>query len=112
MKLLTTLALLSQACTIHTQSPVREVAYDFSDYYFYDRAYAPSPSAGIFAANSSPVYRVEFLDGSLWTSQGVYGSERSAMSALVTYTSRKTGRLWRLVCDDGGKILVLALIQG
>jgi hypothetical protein len=30
-------------CAIHTQGPIKEVAYDFSDRDFYDRAYAPSP---------------------------------------------------------------------
>lgn len=30
-------------CSIHTQAPIKEVAYDFSDRDFYDRAYAPSP---------------------------------------------------------------------
>jgi hypothetical protein len=30
-------------CAIHSQSPIKEVAYDFSDRDFYDRAYAPSP---------------------------------------------------------------------
>lgn len=31
-------------CSVHTQSPVRYVAYDFSDHAYYDRGYAPSPS--------------------------------------------------------------------
>jgi predicted acylesterase/phospholipase RssA len=30
-------------CAIHTQGDIREIAYDFSDRDFYDRAYAPSP---------------------------------------------------------------------
>ncbi|MBM4358431.1 MAG: hypothetical protein FJ096_10020 [Deltaproteobacteria bacterium] len=30
-------------CTIQFTQPVKEVAYDFSDRDFYDRAYAPSP---------------------------------------------------------------------
>jgi hypothetical protein len=34
---------LSAGCAIHTQGPVKEVAYDFSDYHYYDRNYAPSP---------------------------------------------------------------------
>lgn len=99
-------------CSIHTQSPVVPVAYDFNDYYYYDRAYAPSPSAGIFLANGSPVYRVEYRDGSLWTTQGVYYSEKSAMQALMNNVGRKTGRLWRMTCEDAGKVLVLALVQG
>ncbi len=31
-------------CAIHSQSPIKEVAYDFSDADFYDKDYAPSPS--------------------------------------------------------------------
>lgn len=38
-----TMAALSVGCAIHTQGPVKEVAYDFSDAHYYDRAYAPSP---------------------------------------------------------------------
>ena len=37
------LGTVSSGCAIHTQSPIKEVAYDFSDADFYDRAYAPSP---------------------------------------------------------------------
>ena len=37
------LAALSTGCAIHSQAPVREIAYDFSDADFYDRAYAASP---------------------------------------------------------------------
>lgn len=33
-------------CAIRTQAPIKEVAYDFSDADFYDRAYAPSPDYG------------------------------------------------------------------
>ena len=36
-------ALSGFGCAIHSQAPIKEVAYDFSDYHFYDRAYAPSP---------------------------------------------------------------------
>lgn len=35
--------LASTGCSIRTQAPIKEVAYDFSDRDFYDRAYAPSP---------------------------------------------------------------------
>lgn len=44
--LLGVLAVTSVAtgCAIHTQGPIKEVAYDFSDRDFYDRAYAPSPN--------------------------------------------------------------------
>lgn len=38
-------------CSIRIQAPVREVAYDFSDRDFYDRAYAPSPA---YAASPAP----------------------------------------------------------
>jgi hypothetical protein len=45
-------------CSIHTQAPIKEVAYDFSDRDFYDRAYAPSPdyseAAPMVAANDTP----------------------------------------------------------
>jgi hypothetical protein len=41
---LAALAILSSACTYKTQTQVREVPVDYSDYAFYDRAYAPSPS--------------------------------------------------------------------
>ena len=34
---------LGAGCAIHSQSPIKEIAYDFSDADFYDRAYAPSP---------------------------------------------------------------------
>jgi hypothetical protein len=39
-------ALFSTAggCAIHSQAPIKEVAYDFSDADFYDRDYAPSPN--------------------------------------------------------------------
>jgi hypothetical protein len=36
-------ATLASGCAIHSQGPVKEVAYDFSDGVLYDRAYAPSP---------------------------------------------------------------------
>lgn len=37
------MAALLTGCSIRVQAPIREVAYDFSDRDFYDRAYAPSP---------------------------------------------------------------------
>lgn len=37
------LAMSLAGCTIQQRSPVREVAYDFSDYDYYDRPYAQSP---------------------------------------------------------------------
>ena len=37
-------ASVATGCAIHTQAPIREVAYDFSDRDFYDRSYAPSPT--------------------------------------------------------------------
>lgn len=39
-------------CAIHTQGPVKEVAYDFSDHDFYDRAYAPSPDYATAVASA------------------------------------------------------------
>ncbi len=35
--------LFATGCTIQQRSPIREVAYDFSDYAYYDRPYAQSP---------------------------------------------------------------------
>ena len=35
--------MLGTGCAIHSQAPIKEVAYDFSDADFYDRAYAASP---------------------------------------------------------------------
>jgi len=35
---------LLAGCSLRVQAPIREVAYDFSDRDFYDRAYAPSPA--------------------------------------------------------------------
>lgn len=37
------LGTFGSGCAIHTQGPIKEVAYDFSDADFYDRDYAPSP---------------------------------------------------------------------
>lgn len=31
-------------CSIHTQAPIQQVAYDFSDHAYYDRDFAPSPN--------------------------------------------------------------------
>ena len=39
----TAASLFATGCTIQQRSPIREVAYDFSDYAYYDRPYAPSP---------------------------------------------------------------------
>jgi len=37
---------VATGCAIQSQSPIKEVAYDFSDRDFYDRSYAPSPDYG------------------------------------------------------------------
>jgi hypothetical protein len=48
--------LAAMGCAIHTQSPIREIAYDFSDRDFYDRSYAPSPKyAEAEAAYTAPL---------------------------------------------------------
>ena len=47
------MAALLAGCSIRIQAPIREVAYDFSDRDFYDRAYAPSPA---YAESASPGY--------------------------------------------------------
>jgi hypothetical protein len=49
------MAALLAGCSIRVQAPIREVAYDFSDRDFYDRAYAPSPVYAEPSA-SAPVY--------------------------------------------------------
>lgn len=36
--------MLGTGCAIHSQAPIKEVAYDFSDADFYDRGYATSPA--------------------------------------------------------------------
>lgn len=55
-------ALSSMGCSIHVQAPVREVAYDYSDYHFYDRNYAPSPNYAPAAAYVS-AHVVQGSDG-------------------------------------------------
>lgn len=35
---------MATGCAIHSQAPIKEVAYDFSDADFYDKDYAPSPN--------------------------------------------------------------------
>ena len=51
----TAASLLATGCTIQQRSPIREVAYDFSDYAYYDRPYAPSPE---YQANhGAPIQR-------------------------------------------------------
>lgn len=57
-----TLMAASTGCAVHTQAPIKELAYDFSDRDFYDRAYAPSPKylegnvdyAGVASASLGP----------------------------------------------------------
>ena len=54
---------VATGCAIHTQAPIKEVAYDFSDRDFYDRSYAPSPTyqcahAGHGAPLHAPAQRV------------------------------------------------------
>ncbi|MBI4705554.1 MAG: hypothetical protein HY744_31050 [Deltaproteobacteria bacterium] len=39
-------ATMGLGCAIHSQAPIKEIAYDFSDADFYDRAFAPSPDYG------------------------------------------------------------------
>lgn len=62
-------------CAIHTQAPVKEVAYDFSDHDFYDRAYAPSPDyAGAVASASGE-------DGADASDAKAKGASKDAASA-------------------------------
>ena len=55
-------------------------------------------------------YRLQFLDGSLWTTQGTYGSEGTAMRAMESYSRTRPG-FWRVVQDDAGRITVLTTIK-
>ena len=43
LALVAALAPLAVGCAIHVQGPVKEVAYDYSDAGYYDKAFAPSP---------------------------------------------------------------------
>ena len=52
MTLAAAAGLVSTGCSIRTQAPIKEIAYDFSDRDFYDRAYASSPKY----AELEPVY--------------------------------------------------------
>ena len=52
MTLTAAVGLLTTGCSIRTQAPIKEIAYDFSDRDFYDRAYASSPQY----AEMEPVY--------------------------------------------------------
>ena len=49
------LASVGTGCAIHTQAPIREVAYDFSDAEFYDRGYASSPTYETGATPIAPL---------------------------------------------------------
>lgn len=44
MVVLSALGMSAGGCAIHSQAPIKEVAYDFSDADFYDKDYAPSPN--------------------------------------------------------------------
>ena len=62
-------ALFSIGCSIHAQAPIREVAYDYSDYAFYDRSYAPSPNYaaaydGYYVADPAPAKAKTVATGS------------------------------------------------
>ena len=46
-------------CSISVQAPIREVAYDFSDRDFYNRAYAPSPVYASTPAQAAPIWGPE-----------------------------------------------------
>jgi hypothetical protein len=54
--LVVVVASVATGCTIHLQQPVKEVAYDFSDRDFYDRAYAPSPAYEARTPEIAPLY--------------------------------------------------------
>ncbi len=52
---LAALALASTACTYKTQTQVHATPVDYSDYAFYDRAFATSPSDGVVKADAAPL---------------------------------------------------------
>ncbi len=60
---------------------------------------------------SSATYRLQFRDGSLWTTQGSYGSESSAMNALKDYSGHGKSKLWRVVLEENGRVTVLVTVQ-
>ena len=52
---LAAVALASTACTYKTQTQVHATPVDYSDYAFYDRAFAPSPSDGVVKTDTAPL---------------------------------------------------------
>ena len=56
-------------------------------------------------------YKLQFRDGSLWTTQGSYGSEHSAMSSLQSYSKGRPGKLWRVIVVEHGRETVIASLQ-
>jgi hypothetical protein len=67
--------LLSTGCSIRTQAPIKEIAYDFSDRDFYDRAYATSPQY----AEMEPTY----VDQTPHRKGSVLGSARGGQHATL-----------------------------
>jgi len=43
-------------CAVHAQAPIKEVAYDFSDYGYYDRPFGASPS---YPSNEEPAHEAK-----------------------------------------------------
>jgi len=67
-------------CSVHLQAPIKEVAYDFSDADFYDRAYAPSPTyENAYVEVEAPVV----AERDVTTSSEEFVAVRKASGALV-----------------------------
>ena len=100
-------------CSIHTQSPVQPVAYDYTDRDFYDRGYAPSPSQAASSSvlgESTTFYRLEYQEGSQWVVQGTYPTEAHALQDLVIRGGKKK-KLWRLVLNESNNELVIGIFK-
>lgn len=83
-------ASMATGCAIHTQSPIKEIAYDFSDRDFYDRSYAPSPSYGDVAA---PTDRPEHAKAKQSDDEGDDGDQQVVVVV---------GRGGKVTVDQGG----------
>jgi len=70
-------------CAIHTQAPIREIAYDFSDRDFYDRAYASSPKY----VEAEPVYTAPLRTPARATRMSIRQRPSNAQSTDVEGTA-------------------------
>lgn len=53
------MAVAMMGCSVHSQAPIKQVAYDFSDSQHYDRPHADSPSYGDHAVDPEDSYDYE-----------------------------------------------------